>query len=542
LNLISVAATIAVLTATALPAQRAPGPAEWLDSTRALPLLDEVTAALVEAPGLRADQRFIDWVAELHRSWGRSDSSVLALYMNPASVVPGLLAVGRLDDALSFIRSHRGRYFEQVASALLAATGPEHALSIADSLNASSVVVRLVLEDDAVDRHRRVATIRAWLGGAGRRSPQRAYILELLVRFIAESDYAAALSEADSIGRVDGIELRHALAEIAYRMKLPFADSLLNATYHHIRQLDDPDERQSRLLALAGWCGISRRPPCEPFDLPSRRRQPALLANDLQTAFDSAGLDSVARVRDRLARETTTEVVVLASFLALERIFCQTAGCSSDLERWTLSTVADAERALQSDVSASLADQLRSFVAIHTVTRNPTSAFAVLERIHSDSLRSAAWAIVAARLVDVNVPAARRALALANDHHRRAEAAVRLYPLLLTLGDSAAAQQVLGLVEPWQALGAEMERAGGLLLRGQHSDARDVAIASLRYWVPSQHTFVSNYNAFRIFRQVGAVEELIAWTRARQRAEDRAIAIAAVLGGFTPWENRQRAR
>lgn len=78
---------------------------------------------------------------------------------------------------------------------------------------------------------------------------------------------------------------------------------------------------------------------------------------------------------------------------------------------------------------------------------------------------------------------------------------------------------------------------------GRWREARRLAVAALDEWDPSADPLVGSRGLLGLFHSMGAESELIAWARSRPDPDDRAAALAAVIGLLPrPSEIRRRSR
>lgn len=526
-----------------------------IDSTLAVQILREATEAFAASSDtLRGNDRFRRQLGELTAEWGVDwDPASVPPPEPPEQVIGALIARGEIARALEYAsptapRWRRSRSIRIVLDALAARGRIDEALGIADSLDVARLGIYAVLRSSASDSadwrpvfDRVEAFIRDELANrADAAGYWGVFNYELAVHDFAEAWRRAGEWEPDSVlaWRIDIIDL-------AYDQQLPVADSLFLDTYERSRGIEETAVREDLLALLEELCDWKEIAACAGLEFPEqiadRRR---LLRYDIERAYRDGRLAEADEIGSELRQLLPEEdyAFILARGLGIAVWPCvRLARCGRAYDSLLTATLPQLDR-IAAQGSGPTADSLNAHLAALWAGRELDRAREALERIETPEARS--------RGLDGFARSAytwdREAAIQAWREHGPAQSTPlqQDYLRFMQWGDTARAEETIALIaRGFSRTRARLEWARRVRDSGRWREARRLAVAALDEWDPSADPLVGSRGLLSLFYSMGVESDLVEWARARPDADDRAAALAAIIGLLPrPSEVRRRSR
>jgi hypothetical protein len=172
------------------------------------------------------------------------------------------------------------------------------------------------------------------------------------------------------------------------------------------------------------------------------------------------------------------------------------------------------------------ADTLNARLAGLWAASDPDRARGAVARIGATALRATALTNLARASYSTNAPLAFEALRQGGSGSQHLHLP-SLYVQLRLYGDTARAEQTYEMLKTGtDRMIARLGWAEVMRRTGRWPEAYQLAFEALAEWDPSSGPIVSH---FLVFVRLGVYDELIAWARARETADARAVALASVV-------------
>lgn len=526
-----------------------------IDSTLAVQVLREATDAFAESSdSLRGNDRFRSYLAELTAEWGVDwDEESVLRPEPPEQVIGALVARGEIGRALAYTnptapRWRQGRSIRIVLDTLAARGRIDEALGIADSLEVARLGLYAVLRSaatDSVDWRPTFDRVEAFIRDDLADHEDAAGYWGVFNYELAEHDFGEAWAHAGEWEPDSVLAWRIDVLDLAYDQHLPEADSLFLDTYTRSRSIEETAVRDDLLALLDELCDWKEIAACEglefPEQIPDRRR---LLRYDIERAYRDGRLAEADEIGNELRQLLPEEdyAFILARSLGIAVWPCvHLARCGRAYDSLLTATLPELDR-IAKQGSGPTADSLNAHMAALWAGRDLGRARAALERIESPEARSRGLAGFAQSAYTWNREAAIQAW---REHGPAQSTPLQQdYLRFMQWGDTLRAEETIALIaRGFSRTRARLEWADRVRDSGRWREARRLAVAALDEWDPSADPLDGSRGLLSLFHSMGAESDLIAWARSRPNADDRAAALAAVIGLLPrPSEVRRRSR
>lgn len=529
---------VALLAPTASARAQTPEPPAFpLDSIEVVRILQDAAAAFGEASeSVRANDRLRRHLQALFHAWGAEwDAEPVPRPSTPERAVDSLIARGEVHEAIARARDQPPYFSIRVIRALSASGRIDQALALSDSTGLTTHGVSSVLESapDSLDWRWRVARVERFLLDESRDTASVSTNRGVLNRYLAEHDFVRAWALAGTWELDSLTAWRLDILDLAYEQNLAGADSLFLDTYERVQGISDPEVRDRQLEWLSALCQQANAPPCDGPELGHHlrvRRAPHLLEEALAAGrFDEA---------DSLDREVRTLVppldhaFVVARGLERAHYPCvREARCGRTYDSLLTAVLPELDR-VATGQSGPTKDELNVHIAALWAGRETSRAWAAIDRIESPGARSRGLRSLVLASWPWDPENALRAL-------RESEGAGGVpyvqsdYLRFMAWGDTERAESVLGLIDSGVSrMRARLAWAARVQDSGRWEAARRLAVAALDEWDPSAEPLIGSRGQFNFFWRGGIYNDVVAWARSRQDPDDRAAALAAVIGAL----------
>jgi hypothetical protein len=526
-------APVLSLAATPLAAQTHP-----LDSALVVQVLREAVVAFRESSdSMRANDRFRGHLREISEAWEVEwDPEFVPRPPSPGEVIDSLIARGEIDGALKYADGHSPSSHFQLVRKLLEALAVrgliDEALSVADSLGFASRGIYAVLDSptpDSIGWRWKVDRIARFIRDEASDTVRASWDWGTLNYYLAEHDFAAAWARA-GVWEPDSVTAwRLSILDLAFDQNLPTADSLFLDTYERARKIAEPEIRDPLLVDLEDLCEWKEISICDGLEFP-RDQRPSL--RSLRYEFERAlavgrflEADELGRELRQLLSAVDYALIVSGGLGRADWPCVQAATCGRAYDSLLTVTLPELDRIAAENVGRT-ADSLNVRLAALWAGRDLARARTALDRIESPDARSLGlngYAMAAHRWDRKTALEAFREVGKAGTVWLEGD-----FLHFMSWADTARAEEVLLLMgSGWVRMSARLEWAKRVRNSGRWQDARHLAQAALDEWDPSAEPMIGSRG---YFWEPATYAEVIEWARSLRDPDDRAAALAALIG------------
>ncbi len=517
-----------------------------LDSLQAVRLLRESFAAFETSETLQEDEAFKRHLHDLFGAWGlRSPPSL----RSTEEVIDSLLGADRLQEAILLARAedeplthrpHLGAVFR-----LMAEAGRwDRALRLSDSLGHADLGVRRVLQAsyDSPEWRSIVEAVESFIETLADTADIE-FMWYDLIDYVGLHDPQAAWGLADRrlIG-ANRMEMRLDLLWLDNESGPWPPDSLVLETYSGIGALPEAENRDRLLGSLRRLCEEANLEVCGQFLLPpaDRRSSPGSVADLLFATLAEGRFEEARAISVTLDGLVTPERHALVVAQGLWRAFrsgpCLLHEACAEAYRSEADSLIPVLDQVALGARGSVTDSLNAHLAGLWAPVAPERAWEAVGRIESEASRSGGLAMMAVATYDTDFELAFTALLKRGSAESTGIYLRDTYLDFKSRGDEERARQTLDLVSPGtESMRMKLDWAERLKRKDRAVEARKLALEALADWDPEKEPMRGWLGQFGLFFSLGASEDLIAWARALEDPDDRAAALAAIVGSVRRW-------
>ncbi|MGH7571897.1 MAG: carboxypeptidase-like regulatory domain-containing protein [Gemmatimonadota bacterium] len=514
-----------------------------LDSLQAVQLLRESLASLEVSEDLRDDKAFKRHMSGLFRAWGVEPPPWLR---STEEVIASLVDADRIGEAIALIsigddRLERQRHLGMVFRSLSEDDEWVRALLLSDSLGHADLGVSQVLQAsyDSPDWRSRAEAVERFIETLADTTDIE-FMWYDLVDFVGQHDPQLAWTLADRrLSGADRIETRVDLLGLEYEGGPWPPDSLVLEAYAGINGLPEAKDRGRLLGSLRRLCERVDLESCGQLVFPPKDRPSPGSIADLVTASLAEGRFMEARaIGDTLRGLVSPERYALAVARGLWSAFrygpCLLHEACAEAYRSETDSLLPILDQVAIDTRGPVTDSLNSRLAGLWAPVDPERAWKAIERIESQASRSDGLAMIAIATYDTDFDLAFAALLERGSAESTGIYLRDTYLDFKSRGDEDHARQILALVPAGtESMRMKLDWAERLKREDRTVEALRLALEALKDWDPEQMRGWKGQ--FGLFFRLGAVEELIGWARDLEDPDDRAAALAAIVGSVSRW-------